>query len=351
MRCEKCYLCGNKIINAMKTTLYDIAKKTGYSLTTISRVLNGKSEEYRISQEATDLIVAEARRCNYIIKSNAQILRQANSKTIGIMLPSVSNPFFAELAAVIVDEVKRRGYNAIVSVTNESEVDQESCLSSLMARDVEGVIAAPCGSNQNLFYSVNRDMAPVVLVDRFFIDSNISYISSNNMGGALDATRYLINKGHKRIVCIQGDQNLITNRKRVEGYRKAMTEAGLEDNISVVGDSFSVQNGYFETKMIVGNRSSLPDAIFALSYTTALGVMKALKESNLTAGKDISLISFDDNMSLDYMQPEITRVAQAVDEMGKFAVKVLFEQIENPQTVSQIELNTKIIYGDSVAEL
>ena len=91
----------------MKTTLSEIAKRTGYSLTTISRVLNGKSVDYRISQEATDLIVAEARRCNYIIKSNAQILRQNNTKIIGVLLPSVTNPFFAELAGTIVSEVRQ----------------------------------------------------------------------------------------------------------------------------------------------------------------------------------------------------------------------------------------------------
>lgn len=334
----------------MKTTLSEIAKRTGYSLTTISRVLNGKSVDYRISQEATDLIVAEARRCNYIIKSNAQILRQNNTKIIGVLLPSVTNPFFAELAGTIVSEVRQRGYTAIIAVTDENEADQEACLSSLMTRNVEGVIAAPCGCNPNLFYSINRDMAPVVLIDRFFIDTNISYISSNNFNGAVDATRFLIGNGHRNIVCIQGDIDSVPNSRRVEGYKKAMTDAGLEEMISVVGDSFSEQNGYFETKLILGDSSKRPSAIFALSYTIVLGVMKALREGNLEIGKDISLISFDDNMSLGYMQPPITRVAQPTSEMGRFAVKVLFEQIENPQAaITRIELNTKIINGDSVA--
>lgn len=333
----------------MKATLSDIARKTGYSLTTISRVLNGKSAEYRISQEATDQIILEAKKCNYLIKSTAQILRQNNTRTIGVILPSVTNPFFAELAGTIVDEVKRRGYTAILSVTMESEVEQESCLSALLSRNVAGIIAAPCGNNQSLFYSVNRDMVPVVLIDRFFLDSNLSYVTSNNHKGAVDATNILINNGHRNIVCIQGDTDSIPNQRRVNGYMQAMRNAGLEDNIRVVGDSFSIQGGYMETRMLTGDENR-PTAIFALSYTIVLGVMKALDEMGLKIGEDIAVISFDDNMSLDYMQPAITRVAQPIEEMGRFASKVLFEHIENPLAHNtQIELTTRILNGNSIS--
>lgn len=334
----------------MKTTLSDIARKTGYSLTTISRVLNGKSAEYRISKEAADQIVAEARKCNYVIKSTAQILRQNNTKTIGVILPSVTNPFFAELAGTIVDEVKRRGYIAILSVTMESEVEQESCLSALLSRNVAGIIAAPCGNNQSIFHSVNSDMVPVVLIDRFFLDSTLSYVTSNNHKGAVDATNILINNGHRRIACIQGDVDSIPNQRRVSGYMQAMKNAGLEKNIRVVGDSFSIQGGYMETCLLAGDERNRPTAIFALSYTIVLGVMKALDEMGLKIGEDMAVISFDDNMSLDYMQPPITRVAQPTEEMGRFAVKVLFEHIENSDAnITQIKLTTRILNGNSIS--
>lgn len=333
----------------MKTTLADIAEKTGYSIATISRVLNGKSDTYRISDEASAAIINEAKRSSYVNPSAAQRLRKNKTKTIGIILPSITIPFFAEISDTIITEVKRRGYTAIITVTLENYLEQESCLSALMARKVEGIIAAPCGNDPRLFENINNDMVPVVFVDRFFMDSKISHITSSNHKGAVDATKTLINNGHKRIVCIQGDENSIPNKQRVEGYTSAMKSSNLEEYTMVVGDSFSIQNGYLETRLLLVNDENRPTAIFALSYTIVLGVMKAIQESGLKIGSDISIISFDDNTCLDYIAPPITRVRQPVEELGKLATKVLFEHIDNPNSkTTKLELTTRIISGNSV---
>lgn len=333
----------------MKTTLTDIAEKTGYSIATISRVLNGKSEQYRISQAAYNAIMEEAKRSNYIGNVNAQSLRRNKTRSIGVIMPSIANPFFAGISDTIIAEVKRHGYTAILAVTMESPTEQESCLSTILSRNVEGIIAAPCGNDPFLFENINNEMVPIVLVDRFFMDSNISYITSNNYKGAVDATNLLINNGHKYIACIQGDTSSCPNKKRVEGYIATMNGASLENNIRVVGDSFSIQNGYLETKLLLGDPSYRPTAILALSYPIVLGVIKALHENNLRIGEDISVISFDDNMSLDYMEPPITRVRQPIEELGKLATKVLFEHIGSVKAkTTQLELTTKIILGNSV---
>lgn len=333
----------------MKTTLADIAEKTGYSIATISRVLNGKSDTYRISDEASAAIINEAKRSSYVNPSAAQRLRKNKTKTIGIILPSITIPFFAGISDTIITEVKRRGYTAIITVTLENYLEQESCLSALMARKVEGIIAAPCGNDPRLFENINNDMVPVVFVDRFFMDSKISHITSSNHKGAVDATKMLINNGHKRIVCIQGDENSIPNKQRVEGYTSAMKSSNLEEYTMVMGDSFSIQNGYLETRLLLVNDENRPTAIFALSYTIVLGVMKAIQESGLKIGSDISIISFDDNTCLDYIAPPITRVRQPVEELGKLATKVLFEHIDNPNSkTTKLELTTRIISGNSV---
>lgn len=333
----------------MKTTLTDIAEKTGYSIATISRVLNGKSEQYRISQVAYNTIMEEAKRSNYIGNMSAQSLRKNKTKSIGVLLPSIANPFFAQISDTIVTEVKRHGYTAIIAVTMESPAEQESCLSAMLSRNVDGIIAAPCGNDAYLFENINNEIVPIVLVDRFFIDSNISYITSNNYKGAVDATNMLISNGHQRIACIQGDTSSSPNKKRVEGYMATMKNASLVEHAMVVGDSFSIQNGYLETKLLLGDSSFRPSAILALSYPIVLGVIRALHENNLRIGEDISVISFDDNMSLDYMEPPITRVRQPSEELGKLATKVLFEHIDNPKAkTTQLELTTKILLGNSV---
>ena len=210
--------------------------------------------------------------------------------------------------------------------------------------------SASCGP-QGLFESVNNDVVPVVLVDRSYSNSTISQITSNNYKGAYDSTNMLISHHHRDIVCIQGNKESVPNNKRVAGYVDAMKAAGLDATVNVTGDSFSVQNGYLETKLLL-SRESMPTAILALSYTILLGVLKALRESNVKVGKEMSLIAFDDNISMDYMSPAITRVSQPIEEMGRLAIKVLFDMIKTgTRMVSQIELSTELIVRDSIRML
>ena len=333
-----------------KTTLSDISRNTGYSVSTISRVLNGRSDG-RISERAVAVIKAEAERCNYSVRPLAQILHKSRTRTIGVVLPSVTNPFFAEMCSSIIHEAGARGYSSIVMVTLENEEEQSECISSLLSKKVDGILAAPCGNTVPLFEKLNGSL-PVVLVDRFFLNRDIPYVTSNNFKGAYDATMMLINNGHRNIVCIQGDADSLPNRRRLDGFESAMKAAGCLDSARIVGDGFSVQNGYLETKLLL-NLDDRPTAIFALSYTITLGVMKALRDSSLMIGKDISLVSFDDNMSLDYMYPPITRVSQATEEMGKLAARVLINEIEGNGggRTPQLELSTELVIRDSVCNI
>ena len=139
--------------------------------------------------------------------------------------------------------------------------------------------------------------------------------------------------------------------KRVAGYMDALKRVGLEDNAVVVGNEFSLQNGYLETKLLL-NGSSLPTAIFTLSNTIGLGAIKAIREAGLRIPEDISLIAFDNNIYMDYLVPAITRINQPVEEMAKLAVKLLFESIESGKRLStQIELAPGLISRDSVMNL
>ena len=165
------------------------------------------------------------------------------------------------------------------------------------------------------------------------------------------ATSLLYRNGHRDIACIQGPPSAMPNRKRVEGYLSVLKENGMEDRAVVVGNEFSVQNGYLETKLLL-NREQRPTAIFALSNNIGMGVIKAVREAGLRIPDDISLVSFDNYLYLDFLEPAITRVGQMVDEMGKMAVKLLNESISNHKEIkSQIELSPEMILRDSVSPL
>lgn len=331
-------------------TLSKIAGRLGLSTTTISRVLNDKAEKYRIPKETCDLVRAEVRRCGYVLPSVAQNLRNVKSGLIGLMLPAVSNPFFADMAGVIISEMNKRRYTTIVVDTMEDEANQADSIKALMSRQVEGIIAAPCGDDSLYLEKVNESV-PVVLVDRFYKDTTLPYVTTNSYQGSLMATRHLIANGHRKIACIQGATLSMPNRERVKGYEDAMKAENLQDNICVVGNDFSIQNGYLETKILLTSPSR-PTAIYALSNTILLGACKAIREASLRVPEDISIIAFDNNLYMDYMIPVITRISQPVDDMARLASKILLDKLDTASLrVSQLRLAPTLIQGESVLRI
>lgn len=323
-----------------------MAERLGYSATTISRVLSGKAEKYRISPDTVNAVLREARRCNYSPSVAAQSLRTRRSNTIGLLLPSVANPYFADMASVIITELNSAGYTTIVVDTMESEQRLSESARSLISRQVDGILAVPCGE-KGMDLEMLSAQIPVVLIDRYYEDTSLPYVTTNNYQGGLDATRHLLSRGHTRISCIQGVQSSMPNKERVRGYVKAMEDEGLAQDIDIIGNEFSVQNGYLETKLLM-SRAQRPTAIFALSNTIMLGALKAIHEAGLRIPEDVALISFDNNLYMDYMTPSITRISQPVEDMAKLAVKILLDKIKGASNCgSQLRLSPIMVAGES----
>ncbi len=338
-----------------KSTIVSISEQTGYSISTVSRVLNNSAQKARISQKAVDIILKEAKRCNYQPSIIAKSLRTKTTHTIGVVIPTIDNPFFANLANVILREVRNYGYISIIIDTMGHEADEREGINSLLARNVDGLIVVPCGTDPSFLESVNDHNAPLVLVDRYFENSTLSHVATDNYKGGYDATQHLIDNGHSKILCIQGIPHSMSVKDRVRGYTDAMCGAGFESNISIVGDSFSIENGYLTTKIAL-QKGDIPTAIFAQSNTILLGAIKAIKESNLRIPEDISLISFDNNTFLDYMAPPINRMSQPINDIGNLAVKLLIQHIKeksNEQTKLYIPSSLvvcKSVYNRYISE-
>ncbi|MBQ0077173.1 MAG: LacI family DNA-binding transcriptional regulator [Bacteroidales bacterium] len=322
-----------------------MAKRTGYSVTTVSRVISGNAASHRIPENTAKAIMDEVKRCNYTPSAIAKSLRTSKSGTIGLILPSVANPYFAEIAGAVIAEAKAKGYFTIVLDTMEQKKNMEECARILYGRQVEGMIVIPSGDDPSLLERLDSHL-PIVLMDRSYDYSTLSYVTTNNYEGGLMGTRLLIKSGHTRIACIQGEKEMPVS-ERVKGYRDAMREAGLEENISISGNEFSAHCGYLETALLLSSEDR-PTAIFALSSTILLGAMKAIKEHQLMIPDDIALLSFDDNLYMDYTTPVITRIRQPLEDMAKLAVKILFGRIENTLTASsQLRLSPSLITGES----
>lgn len=328
----------------------DIANQLGLSVTTISRVLNGKADQYRIGKKTQLRVNQLAEKLNYVPNEFAANLRSGKSNTIALSIPSISNVFFARIASDLNRELRKMEFMTIIYESDENEHLEADSLKKLQSRNIEGLIIAPCGADSSELRKLHDIGLPIVCIDRYFDDIDIPYVATDNFSGGYSATKYLIEKGHHNIACIQGNTFSMPNIRRVEGYTKAMKEANIS-SLYIEGEKFDMQNGYIETKLLLQCGKQI-SAIFALSNTIALGCLKALQEEGLKIPEDISLITFDDSPYLELLATPITSVAQPQLEISKVATKLLLAMLnDEPRSTNKVLLKPRIIERSSVKQL
>jgi LacI family transcriptional regulator len=334
-------------------TLQEIADKSGVSVSTISRVLSGQAARYRISKKTEATVRALAQQINFVPNQLARGLRLRKTLTVGLVIPDISNPFFAGIAQQVTLGTEKHGYSVILCDSQGSVELETKALALLQSRNVEGVVLCPVGQSPKHLLGFIEGGLPTVLVDRFFPDSPIPYVSSDNVSGAKQATEYLIANGHRKIICLQGLHGTSPNEFRLRGYKEALAAHHIAvDPSLIVGDSFSEQSGYIETKLLL---RAHPDAkaLLALSNLNALGAIRALTEDRRKIPEDMSIVSFDDPAYAPFLSPPMTTIAQSYSEMGTVAVKLLFDEIQFPrrQTKGGILLPTTLTVRQSVKKL
>jgi len=329
-------------------TITDIAKELNLSVTTISRVLNGKADQYRIGKETQEHVKEMAKKLNYVPNEFASNLRSGKSNTIALSIPTISNIFFAKIASDLNRELRKLNFMTILSESDEDERIEAESLRRLRSRNIEGLIIAPCGKDSRELKRLYDSGLSIVCIDRYFENIDIPYVATDNFTGGYMATKYLIDMGHKSIACIQGNRFSISNSKRVKGYMKALEDAGIMEKY-IEGDMFDERNGYLETKLLLQSKTQVT-AIFTLSSTIAIGCLKALKEESVKVPEEISLITFDDSPYMELLSVPVTSVAQPLLEISQVAIRIMVGMLRNePRSGSQFLLKPKIIYRDSVS--
>jgi LacI family transcriptional regulator len=332
-----------------------IAEEAGYSASTVSRVMNGHAREFRISKRTEELILKTAKKFDYEANPVAVNLRVKKSLTIGLIIPSFNNPFFVNITGILNKELAQRGYNIIITESNEDPETEEKMIKQLLSRSVDGLLIIPCRDrdiNLKLLEDTLNDGVPVMCIDRYIKNSSIPYITTDNVNGAYKGVKLLLEKGHKKVACIQGIENSTASEDRKEGYYMALKENNIEP-FYIGGDEFSIMCGYREGKVLLQYKEK-PTAIFAMSNTIALGVMKAATEGGYKIPEDFSLISFDDNVFLDYLSTPLTAISQPKEEISQIAARVLINHIDGKMDLSDWQsefLMPKIVYRKSIKRL
>ena len=344
---------GSTVPKHERLTLKALADELELSTCTVSRVLNGKGEQYRIAEVTKNRVLEHARVRGFSPNLVARGLRMKKTNAIGLVLPDLSNPFFAKVARSVADEAHRNKYTLEVCDSQDSTDLEIEILSLLRDRQVDGMVLCPVGNESKHLISLALGDSTVVMVDRYFANLKLPYVSSDNVKGAESATQHLIDYGHRQIACLQGLPSAITNVHRLDGFRRALRSKSIRFNKKMIlGDGFTLESGYLSTRNLIKQDRSVT-AILALSNQIALGALKAIAEAGLSVPEDISLVTFDTIEGVEFFATPLTTVSQSAREIGERAAVMLFERIQNPgeHEAEHIIMPTKLTSRQSVKRI
>ncbi|MGD0007419.1 MAG: LacI family DNA-binding transcriptional regulator [Terriglobia bacterium] len=306
-------------------TIRDVARLAEVSVATASAVINKKGT---VSPKLTQRVLSAMEALDYHPDQIARSLKVRQTQTIGIVVPDVTNPFFTDVIRGVENEARAHGYSLILCDSNEDPALEQTNLNTLFARRVDGVLLAPTEPHAAQDRLTLRRF-PLVFFDRVSPGFTGSAVVTDNLGAAYDGTRHLIGLGHERLAIITGRLNLSNGLDRLEGFRKALQQAGLplHDEYLQRGD-FQLESGY-SCGLKLLQLAVPPTAIFCCNNQMTLGLMRALCELRVPCPDRVSVLGFDDFDWAANFSPRLTTVAQPTLEMGKRAVQILLRKMKS----------------------
>jgi len=328
-------------------TVSEVARAAGVGTTTVSRVINGGD---RVSPKTLAHVQRVIEAMGYMPNQAARVLKGHRTKTIGLVIPSIADPFFSSCAEAAQAVAQANDSLLIVTASHNDPHAEIENINILISHRVDGLIVAPANSQSEVLRDLlKRVSVPVVAVDRPVSDSFVASVVTDNFKGARFATQHLIDHGYKRIVCLTGESTLFTIQERVRGYRAAVDAAGLPSMLNTsVKDYKSAE--YAIESMLAG--ANPPDALFTLKNSATIFAFEALQKLNVPVPKNIALLGFDDFELAATVRPSVSVVQQPIEEIGRVAAELLFEQLLGkrntrgslkPKRPRQVILETRLI--------
>jgi DNA-binding LacI/PurR family transcriptional regulator len=319
----------------------DVARHARVSTATVSRVLAGVGG---VSEALTRRVREAARALAYQPNRVARSLRERRSRTIGVLIPNIQNPFFTGVIRGIEDRLRATDHMLLLGNSDDDPAREREYLDLLRAEGVAGFILVPGLGGPAPYRELLEARLAVVAIDRFVRGLACDAVTAANADGAAIATRHLAALGHRRIAIITGPKNVSTARERLEGYRTALREAGLPRDPALVRHAPFRPEGGHEAAAALLALPRPPTAIFAASDLTALGALRALHEHRVRIPEDVAVLSFDDMPWAAALQPPLTAIAQPTYEMGSTAARLLLERLRDPdRPPERVRLPTQLV--------
>jgi len=332
-----------------RVTIADIARAAGVSLSTVSRVLNGKVEGY-MRQETYKKVLTVIEELGYRPNRLAQALRGAPTKIIGFVIPDGLNPYFQQLTLSLERVASKAGYGIILCSSDHSVEKEKAYLELLERQRVDGIVFSTLGSEPEAIRRLLSRGITVVLADEEITDVDAPTVVSDNYLGGKQAAEHLISLGHERIACVAGPLNLVSSRNRLQGYLDALQNAGLKvyKELIVECSGFSYANGYKAAKKLLSRNIPFTGVVCA-NDLIALGVIKALEEKGRRVPQDCSVVGFDNSYIAEMVHPRLTTVAQPISAITKKVFSLLEEAMRGKTVSGVFRYRTRLVVRESTA--
>ena len=305
-----------------------MAARAGVSFTTVSHVLNGTR---RVSEAARQRVESAVAEMGYAPSAVARALKMSETHILGVIVPNITNPFFAELTRGIEDRCRNTDYSVFLCNTDDDPAHQARYLQRLFERRVDGLLlAAAAGDASALVSRLAASRVPTVVVDRDIPGLAADRVRVDHQAGAARAVEHLLQLGHRRIACLGGPPEFAVSRARVAGWRQALAQAGVQSEpLWLLEGEFSAAGGHAMTRQLLesGRHGAAVTAVFASNDLQAIGALRAAAELGVTVPRDLSVIGFDGIELGSYVYPALTTVAHPIRDLGDMAASVLIERL------------------------
>lgn len=330
-------------MNKKKATVYTVAKHAGVSIATVSRTLAGNR---KVSPATRQRVMQAIEDLNFEPNPSARRLAYMKTETIALVFPDISGPFYSTVIRGVEQEAGRHDYNVLIYGTHGKE-SSGRYLRTLSSK-VDGLIIMARSIDEDSLVSLERQGVPFVLLGHFNGQIPCSTVSVNNEAGAYEAVAHLLEHGHQRIGVITGPENSPDNRGRLQGYEKALLNAGksLQQNMVVPGD-FTYEGGQVAIHKLLDSNPR-PTAILAANDEMAIGAIHAAQQRGLRVPADLAVLGFDNIQMSALTHPSLTTIHQPMQLLGEAAVTLLFDRLQNSNGLTRHEvLDTKLVIRQS----
>ncbi|MCU0507472.1 MAG: LacI family transcriptional regulator [Anaerolineae bacterium] len=306
-------------------TINDVAKRANVSPVTVSRVLNGAPNVNDMTRLRVNRAIAEL---GYVPNIVARSLRSRRTRSIALILPDITNPFWPTVARGVEDAAQRDGYTVLLCNSDENAQKQARYLEAVISQQVDGVLIAPANSDAANLAPLRDRAIPTVVIDRRVDGWDGDAVRGDSVGGAELLTRHLIELGHRRIAMLSGPATTSTSQDRFAGYQAALQRAGIPLDPDLVRFGEFRQGSGAEMTHAVLALQPAPTAIFAANNAIALGAIQAVGERGLQVPQDVALVCFDDVSPSAQLFPFLTVAEQPAYQMGLEAARLLFARLD-----------------------